>query len=139
MRRNLSRIKNILAQALVNELQQLPAQAMVLDIQQDILLQFDNFMKHKLTAEMPVLKMFIDEQLISELKVVFTKELAVMLPEMLQKNIAKQHTAMKETGDHMIAILQARMQKKFWLLCFGMFACSFLAACLYGILFFYKQ
>ncbi len=57
------------------------------DVQKEILLHFDEFMRTKLLTAMPVFKMFIDDKLIEELKIVFTEELLSVLPSIISKQL----------------------------------------------------
>lgn len=60
------------------------------NLRSDILNQFDDFMQNRLTVAMPVLKIFVDDALILELKSVFEKELTSILPEVIHKNFSTQ-------------------------------------------------
>ena len=44
----------------------------------------DEFLRHKITAAMPMLSMFIGDKTIAQLKEVFMKELEVLFPELLK-------------------------------------------------------
>jgi len=59
----------------------------------DILTIFDNFMSNKLTEKMPVLKMFIDEQLIKEIREVFHQEMEANLPQLFKENFSPEKNA----------------------------------------------
>lgn len=61
-------------------------------IKSDILNLFDNFMSHQLTAKMPVLNMFMDEKLISEIRVVFHDEMESHLPALMEKNLFNENS-----------------------------------------------
>ncbi len=56
-------------------------------IQENIINLFDDFMANKLTQKMPVLSMFIDEQLISEIRVIFHAEMEESLPKLLKETL----------------------------------------------------
>ncbi|MFI5172892.1 MAG: hypothetical protein ACHQFW_10905 [Chitinophagales bacterium] len=56
-------------------------------IENKILNLFDDFMENKLTSKMPVLSMFIDDKLISEIRVVFHQEMENSLPALLEENM----------------------------------------------------
>ena len=56
-------------------------------IQENIIKLFDDFMANKLTQKMPVLSMFIDEQLISEIRVIFHAEMEESLPKLLEEKL----------------------------------------------------
>ncbi len=56
-------------------------------IQENIINLFDDFMANKLTQKMPVLSMFIDEQLISEIRVIFHAEMEESLPKLLNRQL----------------------------------------------------
>jgi hypothetical protein len=58
-------------------------------LKSDILAVFDDFMSDKLILKMPVLKMFIDDKLIAEIRAVFHEEMELHLPILLQKNFEK--------------------------------------------------
>lgn len=102
-------------------------------MKQDILFQFDDFMQHRLTMEMPVLKMFVDDKLISELKTVFEKELSTILPSVIEKNLSSESNdaviipEFKELTNR----LQANLKSKLLLL----YILNIFLAVLTGILF----
>ena len=56
-------------------------------IQENIINLFDDFMANKLTQKMPVLSMFIDEKLISEIRVIFHAEMEESLPKLLEEKL----------------------------------------------------
>ncbi len=56
-------------------------------IQDNIINLFDDFMANKLTPKMPVLSMFIDEKLISEIRVIFHAEMEESLPKLLEEKL----------------------------------------------------
>ena len=75
-------------------------------IKSDILNLFDNFMSHQLTAKMPVLNMFMDEKLISEIRVVFHDEMESHLPGLMEKNLLNENSISAITG-----LLQSSINK----------------------------
>ncbi len=56
-------------------------------IEERILEIFDAFMSKKLIEKMPVLSMFIDEALITEIRVIFKHEMEVHLPNILKNSL----------------------------------------------------
>ena len=82
--------QNDLLKYVSTELSELSMHEKILSpLQDDILAHFDQFMKTTLVAELPVLKMFVDEKLTEELKTVFDAELRKVLPNMLEKNFSE--------------------------------------------------
>lgn len=80
------------------------------DMKSEILLQFDDFMQNRLIIEMPVLKMFVDDLLIQELKLVFEKELETILPSVILKNM--QTTVSEISRQEFIKIAWEKIRKK---------------------------
>lgn len=80
------------------------------DMKSEILLQFDDFMQNRLIIEMPVLKMFVDDLLIQELKLVFEKELETILPSVILKNM--QATLSENSRQEFIKIAWEKIRKK---------------------------
>ncbi len=99
-------------------------------LKEDILAHFDYFMEHKLTAEMPVLTMFVDDKLIEELKAVFQKEMDVILPQVLGKNLtgALADDLHNEMSNHIMVVIKKSLAKKAALFVF----CSLIAGCASG-------
>lgn len=62
------------------------------ELKKDILLHFDDYMHNRLTVDLPVLNMFIDDKLIEELRVVFQKEMENILPKVLDKHLSSMQT-----------------------------------------------
>lgn len=57
-------------------------------IQEEILSHLDDFIRNRLATELPVLKLFIDDKLIAELKTVFAREMDRVLPKVLDSHLA---------------------------------------------------
>lgn len=79
----------------------------------DVLNHFDAFMQNKLPEAMPVLKMFIDEELIAELKKIFRTEMNQILPGLIEKNIAsplEKSSLLNQITAHIKAPLQKNLK-----------------------------
>ncbi len=83
-------------------------------LKEDILAHFDYFMEHKLTTEMPVLTMFVDDKLIEELKAVFQKEMDIILPAVLEKNLTVALAAglNDKVNNHLLRVIRKSLAKK---------------------------
>lgn len=69
---------------------------------------FDDFMQNRLTQKMPVLSMFIDEQLIGEIRTIFHAEMSASLPQLLQAGLSE-----NSTGTGITSITKNAIQKIF--------------------------
>lgn len=96
-------------------------------MQTDILFQFDDFMQNRLTSEMPVLKMFIDDKLIVELKAVFEKEMQTILPTVLKNNLSYTSNLKAQLRP----LIRRNLSKKLWLY----FVFAIISSLLIGVLF----
>lgn len=115
-------------------------------MQKDLLEHFDYFMHNKLPDEIPVLKMFVDEKLIAELKAVFNTELLLILPGVIEKNFTDSNQlksyfkeGVRDLANNISEKFYNRIQAKVPLFLFVAFCTSLagglLAALLSGVIF----
>lgn len=110
-------------------------------MQADISNHFDEFLQTTLTTELPVLKMFIDDKLTDELKLVFNKEMNNILPAMLKKNFSESKQlkyyfkeGVRDLANLVTEKLYDRMLGKMPLYIFIAFCCSLLGAILSALM-----
>lgn len=78
---------DIILPAFENIFQQIAGNEKTGNFKRDVLNHFDAFMQDKLADALPALKMFIDDELIAELKKIFRTEMDAVLPVLLKKNM----------------------------------------------------
>ncbi|MBK8682563.1 MAG: hypothetical protein IPN31_11790 [Bacteroidetes bacterium] len=134
--------QNDLLKYVSNELSDLSLHEKILaPMQVDMLLHFDTFMQTTLPAELPVLKMFIDEKLTEELKVVFNTEMKKALPQILEKNFSESKQlkyyfkeGVRDLANLVTEKLYERLIRKLPLYIFIALCCSVIGAVLAALL-----
>ncbi|MBP7400021.1 MAG: hypothetical protein KA954_10575 [Chitinophagales bacterium] len=134
--------QNDLLKYVSNELSDLSLHEKILEpMQNDMLNHFDEFMQTTLPAELPVLKMFIDEKLTEELKVVFNTEMKKALPQILEKNFSESKQVkyyfkegVRDLANLVTEKLYERLIRKLPLYIFIALCCSVIGAVLAALL-----
>lgn len=77
----------------------------------------DNFLRHKLKEQMPMISMFIGDKTIVTLKTVFIQEIENLFPQVMQQmagNIQNELNLQKLVTEKVVAISPAKLKKDFY-------------------------